>query len=330
MSKKHSTAKLWIYIKECVRLLYWMYFKPYTLKSWLHDIYPELKPTDDPFKKRTEFRTNPRLYRYTRQVLWLTTILPILLVLGVAPIYIVAGADRLNLSLICMFLLGWLIGMLTRYGNIPIRVTIFCFIIFLTIFMLSKCGVRVPERLMFNIMYGIITSMIVNVVGGVTVGVAVGIAFAVMGVMGGSVPVGIVVGAIIGIAFGVSFRVLVGIVVGIAFGVVVGILSGITVDIPFSVAWILGVLRVYFWFPELLWTITLFFISRLGKPINYLRYLPPRFDELIILPLPFIGQMIVESYQDNPIATRETIDYLMSFTNQQKVATQAMSKIPVG
>jgi hypothetical protein len=42
-----------------------------------------------------------------------------------------------------------------------------------------------------------------------------------------------------------------------------------------------------------------------------LHYLPPRFDELIILPLPFMGELIVEAYRENPSAARETIDYLI-------------------
>jgi len=59
------------------------------------------------------------------------------------------------------------------------------------------------------------------------------------------------------------------------------------------------------------------------------RYLPPRFDQLIVLPLPFIGELIVEAYRENPSAARETIDYLITSTNQQNVAAQAMAGIAV-
>ncbi|MHC5832892.1 MAG: AAA family ATPase, partial [Nostoc sp.] len=88
----------------------------------------------------------------------------------------------------------------------------------------------------------------------------------------------------------------------------------------YGVALIFGVLRVYFWLPEFLWILTLFFLSSNGRRVNCLRYLPPRFDELIILPLPFMDVMIVEAYRKNPDVARETINYLITSTNQQKVA----------
>jgi hypothetical protein len=99
--------------------------------------------------------------------------------------------------------------------------------------------------------------------------------------------------------------------------------------VAFGLAFILGVLRVYFWLPELLWIFTLFFLFPNGKWVNCLRYLPPRFDELIILPLPFMDVMIVEAYGKNPNVALETINYLITSTNQQKVAAQAISGIAV-
>jgi len=32
------------YLLECLRLLYWAFFKPLTLRSYLRDIHPDLKP----------------------------------------------------------------------------------------------------------------------------------------------------------------------------------------------------------------------------------------------------------------------------------------------
>ena len=105
--------------------------------------------------------------------------------------------------------------------------------------------------------------------------------------------------------------------VGVAFGVAVG------------VALILGVLRVYFWLPELLWMLLIFLFARQGKVARYLSYLPPHFDELIYLPLPFIDTLIAESYRENQAAARQTIEYLTTSTNQQKVAAQAMAGIAI-
>ena len=75
-----------------------------------------------------------------------------------------------------------------------------------------------------------------------------------------------------------------------------------------------------------LWTIILFFS---GNRVNCLKYLAHRFDEMIILPLPFIAQIIVEAHSKNPIAARETIDYLITSTNQTEVAAEAISDIVV-
>ncbi len=147
------------------------------------------------------------------------------------------------------------------------------------------------------------------------------------------VVVGMVVGAAfgvtVGVAFGVAFGVAVGVAGGVAGGVVGGVAGGVVGGVAGGVAWIFGVLRVYFWLPELLWILTLFLLSRNGKRVNCLRYLPPRFDELIILPMPFMDVMIVEAYRKNPMAARETINYLITSTNQQKVAAQAISGIAV-
>jgi hypothetical protein len=100
--------------------------------------------------------------------------------------------------------------------------------------------------------------------------------------------------------------------------------------LPVGVAVFLAIIvRVYFWLPELLWMLILFVLSRRGDATRWLRYLPPRFDKRIILPLPFMGQMIVEAYRENASAAREMITYLITSTNQQNVAAQAMAGIAV-
>ncbi|MCW5202713.1 ATP-binding protein [Desulfobulbus sp. US4] len=89
----------------------------------------------------------------------------------------------------------------------------------------------------------------------------------------------------------------------------------------------LGLLRLYFWIPELFWTVLLKFVSI--SPVRRLHFLPTQFDQLIYLPLPFLPGFIAEAYQDNQAAARQTIDYLVTSTNQQKVAKQAISRIAV-
>ncbi|MCI5119392.1 MAG: AAA family ATPase, partial [Candidatus Electrothrix sp. LOE1_4_5] len=112
-----------------------------------------------------------------------------------------------------------------------------------------------------------------------------------------------------------------------AFGVAGGVAFGVAVGVAVGVSFILGVLRFYFWLPELLWTTFLKFAPIL--PAHRLSYLPFYYDQLIILPLPFIPTFIAQAYQENQAAARQTIDYLITSTNQQKAAQKAMGLIAV-
>jgi hypothetical protein len=108
-----------------------------------------------------------------------------------------------------------------------------------------------------------------------------------------------------------------------------GVAEGEVFSMMLNLALILGVLYVSPWLLELLWMLILFLLSRRGDAAHWLCYLPPRFDERIMLPLLCMGQMIVEAYQENPSAARETIDYLITSTNQQIVAVEAIVEIAV-
>lgn len=185
----------------------------------------------------------------------------------------------------------------------------------------------------FGMTFGVVFLGVVynNIALSVAFGVAFGITFGV-GIDAANMVFSLVFGVTIGMAVGmtgiVAFRVA-SVAIGVAFSVAVGVTVNVAGGVAVGVAWIFGVLRVYFWLPELLWILTLFLLSPNGKRVNCLRYLPPRFDELIILPLPFINVMIVEAYRKNPIAALETINYLITSTNQQKVAVQAIYGIAV-
>ncbi|MFN6481284.1 ATP-binding protein [Nostoc sp. DedQUE07] len=324
MSNKSPASGFWTYVAECVRLLYWIYFKPFTFERWLRDIHPELKPRDNPFNKWAEFCTNPRLRRYARQVWWLTAVVPMFAVLLVAPIYALVSGESFNWLISCVFLAGWFIGRVVDRGGNKNR---------LVIFLIAVLSMFLAYQFLSNVVFGVAFGVAFGVTIGVTFGMAIGVTF---GVAFG-VAFGMAIGVAGGVAFGVAFGVAIGMVRGIgvnvmpgvAFGVAGGVAFGVVGSVAGGVAWILGVLRVYFWLPELLWILTLFLLSRNGKRVNCLRYLPPRFDELIILPLPFMDVMIVEAYRKNPMAARETINYLITSTNQQRVAAQAISGIAV-
>ncbi|MCS7158823.1 MAG: AAA family ATPase, partial [Blastocatellia bacterium] len=58
-------------------------------------------------------------------------------------------------------------------------------------------------------------------------------------------------------------------------------------------------------------------------------WLPPRFDEVIVLPLPFLDEIIARAYRANQAAARETLGYLITRTNQQKAARRAIVAIAI-
>ncbi|MGF1934595.1 MAG: AAA family ATPase [Nostoc sp. ChiQUE02] len=295
MSNKSPTSGFWNYVAECVRLLYWIYFKRFTFERWLRDIHPELKPTDNPFSKRSEFRTNPRLRRYANQVWCLTVVVPVVAVLLVAPLYTLVSGESFKWFRSCVFLVGWFIGIIVDRGGNKNR---------LVITLITIVDIYLAARFLS----GVAAEVVIVVALGVVASVGGGMAFGMARGMGGGVPFSVAFGMAFGAPFDVAFV--------IAFIVALGVVL------------ILAVLRVCFWLPELLWILILFLFPN-EKRVNCLRYLPPRFDELIILPLPFMDVMIVEAYRNNPMAARETINYLITSTNQQKVAAQAISGIAV-
>ncbi len=287
MSNTSPTSGFWIYVAECVRLLYWIYFKPFTFERWLRDIHPELKPRDNPFDKRAEFRTNSRLRRYAGQVSWLSAVVPIFAVLLVAPVYTLFSGESFNWFRSCVFLAGWFIARVGDSGSNKNG---------LVIYLVAVLSIFLGARLSGVVM--------IDVAGGVAGGVVLSVVF--------------------GVAFGLAF----GLAVAVAFGVVVAVAVSMAGGVTLGVAWICGVLRVYFWLPEFLW-FTLFFLCPNEKQVICLRYLPLCFDELIILPLPFMDVMIVKAYRKNPMAASETINYLITSTNQQKATAQAIYNITV-
>ena len=117
VSKASPAKKLGNYLGECIRILYWAYFKPFTFNKWLGDIHPELDFRTNPFKFQAEFPTNPRLYRYAGQVWWLAATVPLLVTLIVAPIYSLTTGESFDWFSSTLVLLGWLIGLLLARGD---------------------------------------------------------------------------------------------------------------------------------------------------------------------------------------------------------------------
>lgn len=208
----------------------------------------------------------------------------------------------------------------------------------------------------FTVSRGMAGGMSRGLIGGVIVGIvtalAVGVEQSLTSDMDYAQKLGLAVGVAFGIAFGIALGVsrgmrgrlvdtVIDVVVGISAGLIgamaVGLLGGATYGSNFGnafgiaggIAWMIGTLRVLFWMPEFLIMFVLYLLSRKGNADRWLRYIPPRFDELIILPLPFIRELIIKAYHDNPFSARQTIDYLITSTNQQVAAAKAITNISI-
>ena len=340
------------YFLECSQLLYQIFFQPYTLRRRLRDIHPSLDITVNPFLLRDEFADNPDLERYAEQTWWLTAVVPLLAVLFVAPIYSLFSGTIFNFLPSGLFLLGWWVGIWLARGDSgkwSQRINML-FYVYFAIIILFSVGSRVaPDlvaiiakpfapiasllpslRSLIPFAVGVAFGVAVGVAFGVALGVALGVAGGVMGGVAAGVAVGVAAGVAAGVALGVALGVAFGVAVGVAFGVTVGVTVGVAAGVAVGVAVVLGVLRVYFWLPEFIWLVLVYYTADRRDISQNLRYLPPYFDQLIHLPLPFMSELIAEAHQQNPLAARSTIDYLTNFTNQQATAARAMLMIAVG
>ena len=359
MTQISTVRKFRRYCLDCLRILYWAYFKPFTFERWLEEIHPELKPTSNPFALEAEFSRHPRLRRYADQVWWLSVLVPLLMVLLVAPIYSLSASEPFDWQGSSLFFLGWLMGLVIARGGNKWLGEWFTNVIGIAVGIAVGLGLAgnllsrlIPETMEALPILNLFLSnwfQLAPVTVGVAVAVAVGVTFdVVLAVAFGvlfSVTGSVILGVTLGIASNLILRATKNIVLvmafimplSMAFGAAAGWVGDVAFDVAVAVAFgvafgvtiILSVLRVYFWIPEFLWMMGLFFLSRQGNEAQFLRYLPPRFDELILLPLPFMAKLIVAAYRDNPAASRQTIDYLIHSTNQQNVAALAMTGIAV-
>jgi AAA+ ATPase superfamily predicted ATPase len=305
MTKERPANGFWSYVAECLRLLYWAYFKPFTFKSWLRDIHPELKPTDNPFSKRGEFRTNPRLRRYAGQVWWLGFSISLLSVMLMELVLFLATGKPIDCLSTGLLILGYGSGLWL----------IVRFVSLLPSIPLLSC-------MMLLLAVGIIVDELIGAQSGFAYLVAYGTSCGIMA-------------CVISIKVGwaskhnINFGILYSLAIGVPAGIKLGVASGVVYSLTFGTAYTLGLLRFYLWVPEFLWMLVIYALSRFGNQVRWLRYLPPRFDELIILPLPFMRHIIIEAYRENPAAARQTVYYLVTSTNQATVALQVMEGIAV-
>ena len=325
-------SKLWNYITQCALLLYWIYFKPYTLDKRLQDIHPDLEPDDNPYRKLKQFPDNKLLRDYAGQVFWLTAITPQLAILAVGVIYTAATQESFNWLISESYYTGWISAQIFsryKYGFLRKNLQFIAAINLIMIVALSTWGIAwgVTWNVALNVVWGVAFGVAWGVEFGVAWSIVWGVAFCVAWGVVSTVVLGVVWGVVLGVKLGVARNIAWAATLGVAWGVVCSIAWSVAWGVASGVAFIFGVIRIYFWLPELLWVGWLFLFTPQRRFSSKLRYLPPYFDQLIHLPLPFIDTILVKGYREDPDAARETITYLTNSTNQQKIAARAIVDI---
>ncbi|KST62796.1 hypothetical protein [Mastigocoleus testarum] len=351
MTQELPLTKFWIYLIQCVRILWWSYLKPYTFANWLLEIHPELKPADNPFKLKADFSNNPRLQNYANQVWCVTALIPILAALLLGLVYEVLPVNGFNWTHTCFFWMGWLLGLwFARSDNQRLEKWFefsfgILFIFVVVILLLGLTPYSLITLLVTNQWFPAIWGVFLGTAWGVSLGWEWGMKWArVLGIL-------LFLAILLGVEWSSTWIFVASwlviwciawiVVSGVASGVALGVTAGTALSLVSCLAladapdqriimiWggVFLLVPIIVWIAELLCMSALFVFSRGGKASYWIGYLPSRFDEKIIFPLPFMVEMIMDTYKENTEIANTTIKYLTTSTNQQKVAFKANLQI---
>ena len=343
---------LWQLIKECVQLLYWSYFKPFTLAQKLKEIDPDLPAKSNPCKFDPKFLKNPKIKQYADRIYWLTIASPIVGTLVAAPIYSSFSKNTFEFGKSGSFYLGWLLSFLLPV-ELLYRLSKLLLILLLLLvpfgLLLSSIFQPITESIIQTVYLGDFTYLFLSLILGFFAEVLSsfprdGFFFCVMccAFLGMNIDISTIlfVDAPIIIVLSIAFNTfiqnsffIIDTIFGISFSTFIIVLIGVSLILSgksiFGIAMIFGALRIFFWIPELLWTIALALLTGPTNAANSLHYLPPYYDQTIYFPLPFMSSLIAEAHRTAPLRAQATLDYFTNFTNQQRTVARALERIAV-
>lgn len=268
--------RFWQYVGECLQILYWAFFKPYTFAKWLREeVHPDASQFKNPFELQAEFATNHRLRRYAGQAWALSAYAPVAILILTGVIYSILTPHSFDWLRSSSLIFGWVIGLLL---------------------------VRISKNFLRNYLFSFFAGFL-------TLGLIVA---------------AVIISARLGIYFD---RLFLSIILDIAVGVAFGVAGGVAFGVALGVSFVLGVLRIYFWLPEVIWMMLLWFFLPRHQLASYLHLLSPCFDEYTFLPFPFADKFLVAAYRQSPDRVRDTIEYLVASTKQQRLAASVMLQI---
>jgi len=287
-----TTPPLLPFWKECLRVLYWVFFKPLTLRRYVNSLEPDLPKNYSLWQARRKLCSNRKLQGLLWATLFDTLILPWILALLIVPVEARITGSPIDWTRVAVGVaFGVVIGVV------------------------------------LGVMFGVVADMAFGVVWGVAwdIGFAVvfGVAVGVTSGVGRGVAFDVAIGTAFGIAFGITIGVAIGVAIGVELNMVFGVVLGVVIGVAFGwaagVASIIYCLRIFLYLPELLWIWLLRLIVRFqpALSVRLLRFLPPHFDEVIWFPLfGLIGLLRQASHLDMRAALDEVFFLINSLTQR--------------
>ncbi|MCY7332821.1 MAG: hypothetical protein LH649_09220 [Pseudanabaena sp. CAN_BIN31] len=156
--------RFWQYVSECLRILYWAFFKPFTFRKWLREeVHPDLRLDTNPFELQAEFATNHRLRRYAGQVMAVSAYAPVVITIMTGIIYSFFNSKPFDWYPSSLFLVSWIVGLWIRRIGKSIFKNIFydLSIGFLIFWIISNFGGKIfpafagIEMVAFGVAFGV-------------------------------------------------------------------------------------------------------------------------------------------------------------------------------
>ncbi|MBF0340110.1 MAG: hypothetical protein HQL95_04000 [Magnetococcales bacterium] len=343
-----SAISCWL--KECFTILYWSIFKPFTYKVWLASIHPQLTPTTNPLQFRDEFSSNPLLRKFARQVWWMAVFFSVIALGLIDP-----PIDNL---LILLFIIGWLIGILSVKTDINspkillLAVTSILLIInhaIPNIFQpithiqidtktITNLSSIIPENLRpyIFILIGIVSSMVFKEKGVILALFPASTSLVILSKTILSLSNYTNLAYITMLASVIFYATVAHLFlhsidnrlhknIAVAFSVIAFIY--IIEDKIFLIIGLASLFRVPFWLFECLWLLILYGFYGKNKPAEALQWTPLYADQICHLPLPSLDTMVLAAYRQEPQKALEFLEYLTTSTNQQERSARLTEKI---
>ena len=350
--------------KDVLRLLYWIYFKPFTLRRYVKELDPKLDETLKLWQAGPETWTKRAWRELTLLTLALYLLTPLILIFilglliqGLTGSFewrgamLWTGGCTLGMVAIQTALVPW------REGVEEWGWRLFFIASFLSLFLsLGAFWLQgSPETLnawVVRPLVGLAGSPdILETIGIVGVGMASGVGIGMAGGMvlgvAGNVAMGVAVGVIVGAVLGMAGDIGDGVAMGVAVGVLAGValreallvimvtvvLIGMTFGVAFGVAFGVSIIVVYFhlwaYVIELPAALLLSGLARAWpeKAQRYLHFSPVYWDEFIWLPLLGLDKHLVAVCQQDRQAGAEEIAHVAQSFRQRWAARNALVEL---